>query len=201
MNRYTFIMPDSNVTVDVSFRDAWVYRPPYYDYDYRSYRPTRPERTEKVEREEEITEPVNKTTNDVLMMAILSEGSNVLEQYINGIKANMPMDIAPYIKDNRIMLPMRYVAEALGLQVTWQAQIRTVLIWDLENRIEVPVDTNEIIVNGMTYTSDAKPEIKNNRTMLPIGNIARALGLEDGKGIIWDAVNKRASITRLIKGN
>lgn len=55
-------------------------------------------------------------------------------------------------------------------------------------------DTNKIIVNGNVYTSDVKPEIKNNRTMLPIANIARALGLQDGKDIIWNSNTKTATI-------
>nr|WP_311561974.1 stalk domain-containing protein [Peptoniphilus duerdenii] len=54
--------------------------------------------------------------------------------------------------------------------------------------------TNKIVVNGNVYLSDVKPEIKNNRTMLPIANIARAIGLQDGKDIIWNSHAKTATI-------
>lgn len=53
---------------------------------------------------------------------------------------------------------------------------------------------NKIIVNGKVYTSDVKPEINNNKPMLPIANIARALGLQDGKDIIWNSNTKTATI-------
>ncbi|WP_397321056.1 stalk domain-containing protein [Peptoniphilus duerdenii] len=51
-----------------------------------------------------------------------------------------------------------------------------------------------MVVNGNVYLSDVKPEIKNNRTMLPIANIARAIGLQDGKDIIWNSHAKTATI-------
>lgn len=101
------------------------------------------------------------------------------------------MDVAAYVKNGRVMLPLRYVAEALGLQVSWVPQTKTVIIWDLTQKVEIPIKSNKMIVNGVTYTSDVKPEIKNSRTMLPIANVARALGLIDGSDIIWDPVMKQ----------
>ena len=121
-----------------------------------------------------------------------------MDTKINGTDSFKGMDVAPYIKNGRTMLPIRYIAEALGMSVSWDAKTRTVIIQDMFYRVEIPVDTNKIIVNGKTYTSDVKPEIKNNRTMLPIANIARALGLKDGKDILWDAAKKQVTIIRTI---
>ncbi|MFR2892372.1 stalk domain-containing protein, partial [Peptoniphilus grossensis] len=128
----------------------------------------------------------------------LTIGKDLLHKEINGVESNIKMDIAPYIKDGRTMLPIRYVAEALGFDVEWIKSTRTVLLKDNNTRVEIPVDTNKIIVNGTVYTSDVKPEIKNNRTMLPIANIARALGLQDGKDIIWNSKSKTVTIYRSI---
>ena len=117
---------------------------------------------------------------------------------INGADSFKGMDVAPYIKDGRTMLPIRYVAEALGMSVTWDAKTRTVIIQDMFYKVEIPVDTNKIIVNGVEHISDVKPEIVHGRTMLPIANIARALGLKDGKDILWDAAKKQVTIIRTI---
>lgn len=57
-------------------------------------------------------------------------------------------------------------------------------------------NTNNIIVNGKAFVSDVKPMIKNNRTMLPVANVARALGLQDGKDILWDAAMKFVTLRR-----
>ena len=116
----------------------------------------------------------------------------------NGENTHTAMDVAPYIKNGRTMLPIRYIAEALAMNVTWDKKTRTVIIEDDKYKVEIPVDTNKIIVNGEVYTSDVKPEIKDGRTMLPIANIARAIGLVDGKDIIWDAKTKQVTIIRKI---
>lgn len=126
-------------------------------------------------------------------------GSQSLIKNINGIETEVKMDVAPFIKDGRTMLPLRFIAEALGFKVEWNHAARTVILTDKEFKVEIPVNTNKIIVNGSTYYSDVKPVLKNNRTMLPVANIARALGLKDGTDIIWDASARVATIMRSVK--
>ncbi len=128
--------------------------------------------------------------------AIITIGSQTLEKVLNGVRTVKNMDSAPYIKRGRTMLPLRYLAEALGYKVFWLNETRTVLITDIGLRVEIPIDTNLIIVNGIKYTSDLKPEIAHHRTMLPIANIARALGLKDGEDILWDEVNRQVTINK-----
>lgn len=127
---------------------------------------------------------------------IITIGSQTLEKVMNGVRTVKNMDSAPYIKRGRTMLPLRYLAEAIGYKVFWLNETRTVVIVDLGLRVEIPVDTNLIIVNGVKYTSDVNPEIVNHRTMLPIANIARALGLKDGEDILWDEVNSQVTINK-----
>lgn len=128
--------------------------------------------------------------------AIITIGSQTLEKVMNGVRTVKNMDSAPYIKRGRTMLPLRYLAEALGYKVFWLNETRTVVITDIGLRVEIPIDTNLIIVNGIKYTSDVKPEIVHHRTMLPIANIARALGLKDGEDILWDEVNRQVTINK-----
>ena len=123
-------------------------------------------------------------------------GSKVLRKSIDGIEERTMMDIAPFIEKDRTMLPIRFVAEALGFNVQWDNDSRTVILIDNENVVKIPVDTNQIIVNGKVYESDVKPVIRNDRTMLPIANIARALGLKDGKDIFWNGNTREVLITR-----
>lgn len=129
----------------------------------------------------------------------LTIGSKTNEVTMDDIVTKIEMDVEPYIKDGRTMLPIRYVAEALGFEVEWVEATRTVILKDKEFKIEIPVNTNKIIVNGETYESDVKPEIVKDRTMLPIANIARALGLVDGEDIIWNETNREVIIKRQVK--
>ena len=126
-------------------------------------------------------------------------GSKEMIKSVDGIEQKVMMDIAPFIENNRTMLPIRYVAEALGFKVEWDHATRTVTLTDKGFIVKIPVDTNKIIVNGEVYESDVKPVLKDNRTMLPIGNIARALGLKDGTDIIWDAATRTVVIKREIE--
>lgn len=195
----TFTMPASNVTVYVEFTD-WSYYGYYYD-DYYYYRYHRDKKDkdkeeEKAKEEEKVVE--EKTPQVFEASATINVGSKVFTKVNKNVTTTHQMDVAAYVKNGRVMLPLRYVAEALGLQVSWVPQTKTVIIWDLTQKVEIPIKSNKMIVNGVTYTSDVKPEIKNSRTMLPIANIARALGLVDGSDIIWDPVMKQVKLTRRV---
>lgn len=159
------------------------------DWYYKNYNEEKnPNEEEKSKAEREIKAQETK--------AIITIGSQTLEKVMNGVRTVENMDSAPYIKRGRTMLPLRYLAEALGYKVFWLNETKTVVIVDLGLRVEIPIDTNLIIVNGVKYTSDLKTEIVNHRTMLPIANIARALGLKDGEDILWDEVNRQVTINK-----
>ncbi len=145
------------------------------------------------------TTPQPQTSVKIKLQSKLVIGSKEMTKTVDGVEQKVMMDIAPYIDSNRTMLPIRFVAEALGFKVEWDDATRTVILTDKDNVVRIPVDTNKIIVNGNEYESDVKPVLRNNRTMLPIGNIARALGLKDGKDIIWDGSTKEVVIKREIK--
>ncbi len=213
-----FTMPDGYATVEVTFTSAPYWRGGYYydsrtgtyrryydDDDYYYYRYRKNKKSNYYERqakadeendkaEEEKKAPVLKSES----RAVITIGSTILNKADMSGQSIMAMDVAAYVKDGRTMLPIRYVAEALGLQVSWVKETRTVLIWDGINRIEIPVDTNKMIVNSVPYINDVKPEMKNGRTMLAVANIARMLGLQDGQDITWDAGKQQVTFVRKI---
>ena len=156
---------------------------PGWDYNYEAPKPKEENKVTKMEMDWKIE---------------LTIGISTIDREINGVDSKIKMDVAPYIRDGRTMLPLRSVAEALGFDVEWNRSTKTVVLRNSSTRVEIPVDTNKIILNGTVYTSDVKPEIKNNRTMLTIANIARALGLRDGKDIIWNSKSKMVTIYRSI---
>lgn len=170
--------------------------PDWDEYYYEEEVKEEPKEENKDEKKDE--DKKDEKAEEIILKIILTVGSKDLEKYLNEDKTIIKMDIAPYIKDGRTMIPIRYLAEALEMKVTWDEKTRTVLLEEDKFKIEIPVDTNKIIVNGEETESDVKPEIKMGRTNLPIANIARALGLKDGEDIFWDAVEKKATIIRKI---
>lgn len=118
----------------------------------------------------------------------------------NGVTTTRTLDVAPYIKDGRTMLPLRYVAESLGYDVLWNPDTRIASFSNNNTLILVNIDSPTFTINGTKYTFSVKPEIKNDRINLPIAEIGKALGLStgnkgEGKNIEWNSVNRTVKIT------
>ena len=186
---------NKDMTVKAYFKASGTTPTPQNPYDHNNwwYTPFRPSYSSSSSNTNVNTNVTKKVSRLEVRLVI---GSKELRKSIDGIEERIMMDIAPFIEGNRTMLPIRFVAESLGFNVQWDKESRTVILIDKENIVKIPVDTNQIIVNGKVYESDVKPVIRNNRTMLPIANIARALGLKDGKDIFWNGNTKEVLITR-----
>lgn len=196
-----FLMPDGEVSISPIFREIAPYiEPEIYDKAEREEQKRRARRNYYYEEEnnEDEVKTIDKVQEEKQKESkvLITIGSEILDKVDNGVRTLKAMDTKPYIKGGRTMLPLRYIAEALGYRVAWLSETRTAVIMDIGLRVEIPVDSNFIIVNGVKYTSDVKPEMRNNRIMLPIANIARALGLKDGKDILWDEVNRQVTLIR-----
>ena len=137
---------------------------------------------------------VPETKKKVMIETIITIGSNKLVKKIDGIATETEMDVAAYIKDDRTYIPLRFVGEALGYEVTWDEVNRTAILKNKDKEVKVAVDSNVFYVNGKKFESDVKPMIKNSRTMIPVGNFARAIGLQDGKEIFWNEATRVVTI-------
>jgi len=113
-------------------------------------------------------------------------GSNVY--YLNGIAK--VMDVAPYIKNSRTYVPMRYVGEMLGAEVVWDDAARTVTLTKGDTTVVFTIGSTSYTVNGEAKTADVAPEIANDRTMLPARFVAEAFGATVG----WDATTQTVLI-------
>ena len=94
----------------------------------------------------------------------------------------IPEDIPPVIIDERTMLPMRLIAEALGSEVLWNAETEQVFIINNTHTVTFTLGSKIADQNGVPFELDIPAIIINDRTMLPVRGVAEALDLE----IIWD---------------
>ena len=124
--------------------------------------------------------------NSVSLEAVLTIGSKKLTRVVDGNTQEITMDVAAYIEQDRTYIPLRFVGEALGFDVSWDAANRTAILKNKVKEVRVPIGSNVFYVNGEKFESDVQSKIKNNRTMIPVGNFARAIGLKDGEGIFWN---------------
>lgn len=115
-------------------------------------------------------------------------GSNIYE--IGGIP--YVMDAVPYIKDSRSYVPMRYLAQMLGAEVTWEQADQTVTLSNSEITVVFTIGSTSYTVNGEALTADVAPEIVNDRSFLPARFAAEAFGAQVG----WDAALQTVIIIR-----
>jgi|GEM_PF-5634165 len=97
----------------------------------------------------------------------------------NGVEQTM--DIAPYIKDGRTFLPLRFVARATGVRdenILFDQEHQTVTMIKGDRVVITTIGSNILRVNGALITLDTAPELIDppGRTMFPIRWIATALG-------------------------
>lgn len=99
-------------------------------------------------------------------------------------------DVPPVIRNERAMLPARFVAEALGATVTWDAAQQKVTITKDDTILEIFIGEPFAILNGAPVELDAAAFIENDRTYLPLRLIAESLGAE----VIWNAAARTITI-------
>mgnify|MGYP001319030587 CR=1 FL=1 len=75
----------------------------------------------------------------------LTLAANPVKLIVNGQVINP--DVPPEIKDDRVMVPIRWVAEALGAVVTWDEDERSVIIDKAEQDLQQQVD---LLQQGLT---------------------------------------------------
>lgn len=110
--------------------------------------------------------------------------------YVGGVAK--VMDVAPYIKDSRTYVPMRYLGEILGAEVVWDDAARTVTLTRGDDVVVFTIGSASYTVNGEAKTADVAPEIVNSRTMLPARFVAEAFGAVVG----WDPGTQTVLISK-----
>ena len=115
--------------------------------------------------------------------------------YVNDVAKEM--DTAPIILEGRTLLPIRYVAEALGATIEWVASEQKAVIDFKGIHIELWIGKNTAKVNNEYLLIDSgNPDVKPiivppGRTMLPIRFIAETLGCQ----VEWTQATQEVKIT------
>lgn len=102
---------------------------------------------------------------------------------VNGKKISA--DTEPQIVNNRVMVPLKFIAQTLGATVNWDNQIKQVDIKGDGVKASLNL-SGDAFKNGEKVILDQPAIIKNGRILVPIHFVAGSLGLR----IKWDS-NKR----------
>ena len=126
--------------------------------------------------------------DDSLRQIILTVGKK--EALVFGkTKSN---DVAPVIRNDRTMLPARFVAENLGATVTWDEEKRLVTVTGNGVTILLTIGEETAMINGKEVKLDSPAFIENDRTYTPIRFIAEELGAT----VEWIEAEQKVVITK-----
>lgn len=119
-----------------------------------------------------------------------------IDVVVNG--KTLELDVAPVIINDRTMVPMRAIFEALDAKVTWVAEDRLIVATCDEKIIVLQIENHLMTVDAATedakkeITLDAAPFILNDRTLVPARAVSEAL---DAK-VEWDAETRTVTVTK-----
>ena len=83
----------------------------------------------------------------------------------------IPEDMPAIIIEERAMLPMRQITEALGCEVTWNENLQQIYVMNQNDVVIFEIDKKIGYKNGIEFTMDVPAMLINNRTMLPVRGV------------------------------
>ena len=113
-----------------------------------------------------------------------------LRVVVNNVKVDFP-DAQPHLDSNgRVQVPVRFVTEALGANVSWNEASQVVTITRNNTTVTMKIGENIITVNGHRRTLDTKAVLISRRTFVPVRFVSEAFGAK----VTWDTQIRTAYI-------
>ena len=103
----------------------------------------------------------------------------------------MTFDVDPILLNDRTMVPMRAIFEALGATVSWDDATQTATGEKDGKKVSVTIDSTIATVDGAEKTLDQSAVLKDGRTLVPLRFVSEAFGAEVG----WDDPTQTVIIT------
>lgn len=115
-------------------------------------------------------------------LSLYDENTKLIKMKINDVNYSIngegkKMDAKPFIKNDRTLVPLRFIVEAIGGEVNWDNDNRLVTVNSKGKTIELPIDSKTIKIDGEDVNIDQAAIIKGDRTFVPIRFIAENLDM------------------------
>lgn len=113
-----------------------------------------------------------------ILLSLNCSVSALVQQDLITVKINnnwIKTSPAPYMKNSKIYVPLRFSTEILGTKMNWLSVVNTIKMSDGYRVFELFPGSKDYFVNGEKYTMEAAAEITNNRLMVPLSFISENL--------------------------
>jgi len=93
--------------------------------------------------------------------------------------------VVPVIINDRTLVPVRFIAESFGMEVSYDDSTKNVLLSGNGYKVRMTLDKNEYTVNDIPLKMDVPAQTIQGRTMIPLRAMAEAIGMN----VEWDQQN------------
>jgi hypothetical protein len=121
---------------------------------------------------------------------VIAEEMPDITVLLDGANIDFP-DTLPYIWKDRTLVPIRFVSEAMGADVSWNGNEQEVTIVKDKDTIVTHIFSSKATLNDVLYTFDVPAMIKEDRTFVPLRFIAELLNCD----VDWDEETYTVTIT------
>lgn len=100
-------------------------------------------------------------------------------------------DQPPIMVNDRVLVPLRSIFNALYADVEWIEETQTVIANKRLQTISLSIGSNEMYINGEAISLDSPAILVNGRTMVPVRAISESLGAK----VWWDENNNTVVVS------
>ncbi|ALP39098.1 hypothetical protein ASL14_19090 [Paenibacillus sp. IHB B 3084] len=115
---------------------------------------------------------------------------------VDGKNVKFP-DAKPYVEQNRVLIPVRFVSESLGAKVDYKKEAtgnkvnRAIVITQSDKTIHMNVNSDKVLVGDKIITLDVPARLQQERVYVPLRFVSEALGAT----VNWNSSKSLVSIS------
>ena len=140
---------------------------------------------------------VNPFLFSIMLMAILLFCSSQVQAATPKVildSNTLSFDVNPTMDNNRVLVPLRAIFEAMGAKVSWDSATMTATAVKENTTVILKIGSLEPTINGTVKPIDAAGKIVNDRTLAPLRFVCEAFG----GSVDWEA-NTQTAIVKSVK--
>jgi len=133
----------------------------------------------------------------IMLMSVLPLNAAATSSRASNIRVildgrTLSFDVPPMVINNRTMVPMRAIFEALGATVDWNSRTQTATGTRAGTVVVLTIGSRSPTVNGRVVPIDQPGVVVSGRTMVPLRFVSEAFGVN----VDWNASTQTVTITR-----
>lgn len=122
------------------------------------------------------------------MLLPASASNEEISVYLDAAK--IEFDVEPQVVDGRTMVPVRAIAEKMGVLVEWDGATNTAIFTKADAVVKMTIGSEDLYVNDQLIRMDVSPIAVNGRTLIPVRYIAEAFDAD----VQWSQQNSAVVI-------